>query len=361
MPCNCSNSAQERTASFSLAKYIMASLVAFVAWTMLYSMLTPFSEWVVQTILDLGKETSLGDAAAFFFYDTPKILLLLLLMVYLISWLRAGVDAGRIRDFLSGRAKGTGYLLAAGFGAVSPFCSCSTIPLFLGFISARFPLGTTMAFLITSPIINEVAVVLLWGLLGWKFAVTYIAVGMSAGIIGGILMDSVHAEKWLHPMFQKEQLTVQTIRSGKSHKVTFAQRHAFAMAETKRVFRKVWVWVVLGVAIGAGLHGYVPQNWFAEHMGSGQWWSVPLSVGAGIPLYTNATGIVPVLESLLSKGLPVGTTLAFCMSSVAVSLPEFMMLKQVMTWKLLLLFIIMLLAVFSLAGWFLNAAQTVIF
>ena len=303
----------------------------------------------------------MGDATAFFFYDTPKILLLLGLMVYLISWLRAGVNAERIRDFLSGKARGAGYFLAAGFGAVSPFCSCSTIPLFLGFISARIPLGITMAFLITSPIINEVAVVLLWGLLGWKFTLTYVAVGMIAGIAGGIIMDTVHAERWLQPMFQKKQLIVQAAQSDNQHKITFAQRHAFAMAETKSVFRKVWVWVVLGVAIGAGLHGYVPQNWFAENLGSGQWWAVPFSVGAGIPLYTNATGIVPVMESLLSKGLPIGTTLAFCMSSVAVSLPELMMLKQVMTWKLLVLFIVMLLAMFSFAGWFLNAAQSLIF
>ncbi|MBO6003264.1 MAG: permease [Mailhella sp.] len=357
----CPKTTQVDSTAFNKARYAMSMLAALAVWTAAYSMLIPVSEWLTYGLMRLENGSRLGKATAFFFYDTPKILLLLVLMVYIISWLRAGVSAERIRDFLSGKARGLGYILAASFGAVSPFCSCSTIPLFLGFISARIPIGITMAFLITSPIINEVAAVLLWGLLGWKFAVTYVAVGMLAGIIGGVIMDALGAQRWLLPMFQKEQLTLSPRRGAQQHSISLRERHAFAASEVKGIFRKVWIWVILGVGIGAGLHGYVPENWFAEHLGAGQWWSVPFAVGAGIPLYTNATGIVPVMESLLAKGLPIGTTLAFCMSSVAVSLPEFMMLKQVMTWKLIALFIVMLLAMFSLAGWFLNMAQAFIF
>ncbi|MBP3730765.1 MAG: permease [Mailhella sp.] len=360
MACTC-NSSRTVDTGFSKTRYALTIFLALTSWVLAYAMLIPVSQWIAHDLLRMEKGSRLGDAASFFFYDAPKILLLLVLMVYLISWLRAGVNAERIRNLLSGRARSLGYILAAGFGAVSPFCSCSTIPLFLGFVSARIPIGITMAFLITSPIINEVAVILLWGLLGWKFAVTYVAVGMFAGIAGGIIMDALHAERWLQPVFRKEQLLIAPIHTMRQNKISLAKRHVFAASEMKSIFRKVWAWVLLGVAVGAGLHGYVPQNWFAEHLGAGQWWSVPFAVGAGIPLYTNATGIVPVMESFLAKGLPIGTTLAFCMSAVAVSLPEFMILKQVMTWKLIALFVAMLLAMFSLAGWFLNAAQAFIF
>ncbi len=363
MTCSCTKKAMpaERAGYGSMIRYFGIGALSLGVWTAVYWNIEAFSYWIVYGLMRMEPGSLLGGALQFFFYDTPKILLLLVLMVYIISWLRAGLSAERIRDFLSGRAKGISYILAAALGAASPFCSCSTIPLFLGFISARTPIGITMAFLITSPIINEVAVVLLWGLLGWKFAVTYLAVGMLAGISGGIVMDALRAERWLQPMFQKEQLIFHSMQAMPHHGINFVERHFFAMTEVKGIFSKVWIWVVLGVAIGAGLHGFVPQNWFAEHLGAGQWWTVPLSVGVGIPLYTNATGIVPIMESFLAKGLPVGTTLAFCMSAVAVSLPEFMMLKQVMTWKLMLLLFVMLLAMFSLAGWFLNAAQTIIF
>ncbi|MBQ9405134.1 MAG: permease [Desulfovibrio sp.] len=357
MSCSCNTSHGRPETGITLRQAML--LVTFLAaWFAAYALLVPFSQWTAHTLLGLEQGSRLGDAAAFFFYDAPKILLLLVLMVYSISWLRAGLNADRIRKYLTSRARCLAYVLAAALGAISPFCSCSSIPLFLGFISARIPLGITMAFLITSPIINEVAVILLWGLLGWKFALIYIAIGLLSGIVGGIIMDTVRAERWLQPMLQKPQLTLRPLQTSQEQKITLAQRHAFAAAEVKNIFRKVWLWVVLGVGIGAGLHGYVPQHWFAEHLGAGQWWTVPCAVGAGIPLYTNATGIVPVMESLLAKGLPMGTSMAFCMSSVAVSLPEFMMLKQVMTWKLMAMFIAMLLVMFTLAGWLLNAVQT---
>ena len=258
--------------------------------------------------------------------------------------------------------RGIGYLLGATFGAITPFCSCSSIPLFLGFTMARIPLGITMAFLITSPLINEIAVVLLWGLLGWKFTVVYVVVGMAAGMLGGWLLDLLRAERWLQP-FLRGMLGVsgQAARDERNTRLGLEERHRFAWDEMTGIFRRVWRWVIIGVGLGALLHGFVPQDWFAAHLGQGQWWSVPVAVLVGIPLYSNVTGVVPIMESLLLKGLPVGTTLAFCMSTVAASLPEMLMLKQVMRWQLLALFLGLLLVIFTLAGWLFNSLQLTLF
>ncbi|MCH5277574.1 MAG: permease [Desulfovibrionaceae bacterium] len=306
--------------------------------------------------------SALGAGLQFFLYDTAKILLLLLLLLYLIAWLRAALNVERVRDMLAGKRRGLGYALAALFGSVTPFCSCSSIPLFLGFSSAGIPIGITMAFLITSPLINEVAVVLLWNLLDWKFTVIYAAVGMGAGIIGGFAMDALRAGRWLQPLVL-EAIAHAAPRAGDGapRKLSVRQRHLFAWNETVSLFRRVWRWVLIGVAVGAVLHGVVPENWFAQNFGAGEWWTVPAAVLLGIPLYTSVTGIVPIMESLLVKGLPIGTTMAFCMSSVAASIPGLIMLRQIMSARLLALFIGYLWVVFTLAGWVFNAAQAYLF
>ncbi|MCW3542606.1 permease, partial [Burkholderia cenocepacia] len=200
------------------------------------------------------------------------ILLLLTMLIYVIAWLRASMNTERVRDYLVGKRRGLGYLLGASFGAATPFCSCSSIPLFLGFTTARIPIGITMSFLITSPLINEIAVVLLWGLLGWKFTLIYLAVGMGAGILGGFLMDSLKAERWLQPfvidaMGKSPNAMQHTNGMGKAEKLSVRQRHDFAYAEMISIFKKVWKWVVIGVGIGAALHGFVPDNWFADNLG----------------------------------------------------------------------------------------------
>lgn len=340
-------------------------IAALALWWAVYSVIVPLSQWLTYDLFSIGKGTPLGDSVEFFFYDTAKILLLLVLMVYVIGWLRAAMHVERVRDYLAGKGRGIGYVLGAGFGAVTPFCSCSSIPLFLGFTTARIPLGITMSFLITSPLINEIAVVLLWGLLGWKFTVIYVVVGMVAGIAGGIIMDALRAERWLQPFLldamKNAAARAAAVEAGEAPKMGLMERHVFAYAETSNIFKKVWLWVVVGVGLGAALHGFVPQEWFTENLGAGQWWSVPAAVAIGIPLYTNVTGIIPIMESLLLKGLPLGTTLAFCMSTVAVSLPEVLMLKQVMRWKLLAVFLGLLLVIFTLAGWLFNALQTTVF
>ena len=323
----------------------------------MFEVFTDFATWLVVNVLGLSKETKLGDALHFFIEDTTKIFFLLLVMIYLIALIRASMNVERVRDYLAGKHKGVGYLLGSGFGAITPFCSCSSIPVFLGFTSAGIPVGITMSFLITSPLINEVAVLLLLSLLGWKFTVLYVVVGMSVGILGGVFLDAIKAERWLQSFAAKALERGKNSSQAKTNHLTtmsIQQRHTFAKEEMLEIFGRVWKWVIIGVGLGAALHGFVPDGWIQEHLGDGQWWSVPSAVLLGIPLYSNATGVIPVMESLITQGLPIGTTLAFCMSTVAASFPEFILLKQVMQWKLLAVLFVLLLVAFTLIGWIFN-------
>ena len=276
------------TREINKIRYIVIGIVALAVWWVVYSGIVPLSQWIAYDLFPLEKGSPLGDSVEFFFYDTAKILLLLVLMVYVIAWLRAGMHVERVRNYLMGKGRGVGYFLGAGFGAITPFCSCSSIPLFLGFTTARIPLGITMSFLITSPLINEIAVVLLWGLLGWKFTIIYVVVGMVAGIIGGVFMDAIRAERWLQPFLLEAMKNAppqaMDIQPGQVPKIGLMERHTFAYSETSSIFRRVWLWVIVGVGLGALLHGFVPQEWFTENLGAGQWWTVPLPVAVGIPL-----------------------------------------------------------------------------
>jgi uncharacterized membrane protein YraQ (UPF0718 family) len=278
-------------------------------------------------------------------------------MIYAIALLRASMNVERVRDYLAGKHKGVGYLLGSSFGAITPFCSCSSIPVFLGFTSAGIPVGITMSFLITSPLINEVAVLLLMSLLGWKFTVLYVVVGMSVGILGGVFLDAIKAERWLQPFAAKalaQGKNVSTEKAKRPAALSLKERHVFAKQEMLEIFSRVWKWVIIGVGLGSALHGFVPDGWIQAHLGDGQWWSVPAAVLLGIPLYSNATGVIPVMEGLIKQGLPIGTTLAFCMSTVAASFPEFILLKQVMQWRLLAVLFMLLLIAFTLIGWIFN-------
>lgn len=327
-------------------------------------MLQIFSDlasWLTFDLMGLEPNTKLADAIHFFIEDTTKIFALLLLMIYGIALVRASLNVERVRDYLAGKNRFVGYVMGSGFGAVTPFCSCSSIPVFLGFTSAGIPVGITMAFLITSPLINEVAVLLLVSLLGWKFTVIYVLVGMSVGMLAGAFLDTIRAERWLQSFAAKalEQGQAQASRDNSegmtSTSMTLTERHEFAKGETLEIFGRVWKWVIIGVGLGAALHGFVPDGWIEAHLGDGQWWSVPVAVLIGIPLYSNATGVIPIMESLITNGLPVGTTLAFCMSTVAASFPEFILLKQVMQWRLLAIVFAILLISFTLIGWIFNA------
>jgi len=336
--------------------YIAKTAISAAMWLTAYAAIEPLSNWIVFHALAFEQESHLGQSLEFFIYDTVKILLLLVALIYVIAWLRASLDTERIREHLARRKRALGYFLGAVFGSITPFCSCSSIPLFLGFTTARIPFGVTMAFLITSPLINEIAVVLLWGLLGWKFTLIYVLVGMAAGMAGGFFMDAIKAERWLQPFILDAMHNPPSVTnaSGERQQLTMRQRHVFAWAEMRSIFGRVWKWVIIGVGLGAALHGFVPDNWFAVNFGAGQWWTVPAAVLIAIPLYSNVTGIVPVMESLLMKGLPIGTTLAFCMSAVAASIPEMMLLRQIMTLKLQAIFLACLWAMFTLIGWLFN-------
>ncbi|MCL1113817.1 permease [Shewanella basaltis] len=326
-------------------------------------MLQIFSDlatWLTYGIFNLDPNTKLADAVHFFIEDTTKIFALLVLMIYVIAVVRASLNVERVRDYLAGKNRFVGYFMGSVFGAVTPFCSCSSIPVFLGFTSAGIPVGITMAFLITSPLINEVAILLLISLLGWKFTVIYVVVGMSVGILAGAFLDAIHAERWLQSFAAKalERGQAQT-NTGQPNEVTsisltLAERHQFAKNEMLEIFGRVWRWVIIGVGLGAALHGFVPDGWIETHLGHGQWWSVPAAVLVGIPLYSNATGVIPIMESLIINGLPIGTTLAFCMATVAASFPEFILLKQVMQWRLLIIVFSILLISFTLIGWIFN-------
>lgn len=318
-----------------------------------------FADWLIYGLLGLSAETRLGNALHFFVEDTAKIFVLLIIMIYMIALIRASLNVEHIRNYLAGKHRGVGYFLGSLFGAITPFCSCSSIPLFLGFTSAGIPVGISMAFLITSPLINEVAVLLLLSLLGWKLTLVYIVVGMAVGILAGAFLDLIRAERLLQPFAAKayENSRHMQLQEVALQRMSLTDRHNFAKAELLEILQRVWKWVFIGVGLGAALHGYVPDGWMQENLGHGQWWSVPVAVLVGIPLYSNATGVIPVMESLLVKGLPLGTTLAFCMSTVAASFPEFILLKQVMQWRLLAIIFLLLLASFTLVGWVLNFVE----
>ncbi|MDA3938450.1 MAG: permease [Spirochaetia bacterium] len=321
---------------------------------------TKFADLIVYRVMGLTVGTRLAESVHFFFEDVSKIYVLLIIMIYLISILRAGLNTDRIKNYLEKRGRWAGYIIASGFGAITPFCSCSSIPLFLGFTRAGIPLGITMSFLISSPLINEIAVILLGSILGFKFMFIYVAIGIGSGIIGGLFIDLLKADRYLTVIGQKALDHTSSSEGNQELPVVTDQirglknRHNFAVNELVSVFSRVWVWVIVGVGLGAILHGFIPDAWILNNLGSGQWWSVPGAVLLGIPLYANASGVIPVIETLIEQGLPIGTAMAFMMSVVAASFPEFMMLKQVMKPQLLLIFFIILLVFFTLAGTILN-------
>ncbi|WP_406610970.1 permease [Agarivorans sp. JK6] len=325
----------------------------------MFDVFTRLADYLVFSLMGLEADSSLAIGLHFFIEDTTKILSLLVVLIYFISFIRAALSTEKVRDYLQGKNRGVGYVLGAVFGAITPFCSCSSIPLFMGFVSARIPIGITLAFLITSPLINEVVVIMLGSILGLRFTVMYIVIGLSLGVLAGLLLDILKAHRWLQPFLAKAYLQDESGCSANTQNSyvasSYQQRHQYAVNETSTIVKRIWKWVIIGVGIGAFIHGFIPAQWFELNLSDGQWWTVPLATLSAIPIYTNASGVVPIMASLIDKGMPLGTTLAFCMGAVAVSLPEYMMLKQVMQYRLLAWITGYLFVAISIVGWLFNA------
>ena len=316
-------------------KWIGWTAAALVAWTIVYSQLVPFADWVVAAT-HVDPNSHLGEALAFFAYDTPKVLMLLTLIVFGMGVVRSFFSPEKTRALLAGKREGVGNVLAASLGIVTPFCSCSAVPLFIGFVSAGVPLGVTFSFLIAAPMVNEIALGLLFGLVGWKVAATYLAFGLGVAIVSGWIIGRLHLEHWL-------QDWVRNIRASAAElppeQLTVVDRIKAGIEAVKDIVGRVWIWIIAGIAAGAFIHGYVPADLLATIMGRGAWWSVPAAVLIGIPMYSNAAGIIPVVEALLAKGAALGTVLAFMMSVIALSLPEMIILRKVLTIRLIAVFV----------------------
>lgn len=319
----------------STAKWIGWTVAGLIAWGIVYSQLVPFSDWVVAATR-VDPNSHLGEAISFFAYDTPKVLMLLTLVVFGMGVVRSFFSPEKTRTLLAGKREGVGNVLAASLGIVTPFCSCSAVPLFIGFVSASVPLGVTFSFLISAPMVNEVALGLLFGLVGWKVALTYLAFGLAVAIVSGWIIGRLHLEHWLEEW-------VRNIRSGAidlpPEDLTVVDRIKASIEAVKEIVGNVWPWIIAGIAAGAFIHGYVPSNLLASIMGRDAWWSVPAAVVIGIPMYSNAAGIIPVVEALLTKGAALGTVLAFMMSVIALSLPEMIILRRVLTIRLIAVFV----------------------
>ena len=319
-----------------LARHLAACAGALVVWFFVYLSLQPLAAWFTSSVLGLARGTHLAAAVEFFVFEAPKVLMLLVLVVFGVGIVRTFFTPERTRRILAGKRESAGNVFAALLGIVTPFCSCSAVPLFIGFVTAGVPLGVTFSFLVSAPMVNEVAVVLLFGLFGWKVATLYMSTGVLIAIASGWTIGRLHMERHV------EEWVFKT-RSGTAglpeDDLEWADRIEAGWQAMKDIVGKVWPYVLLGIAVGAGIHGYVPENFMASIMGKSAWWSVPVAVLIGIPMYSNAAGIIPVVQALLGKGAALGTVLAFMMAVIGLSLPEAIILRRVLKPRLIGVFV----------------------
>ena len=314
---------------------IILPLLLLPVWFLIYHYLQPITEWFVFSALGMTKGEHLAETIWFFIFEFPKVLLLLTLIIFFVGIIRTFFTPERTRKALEGKKTFTGNVMASLLGIVTPFCSCSAIPLFLGFVETGVPLGVTFSFLIAAPMINEVAVVLLYGMFGWKVALIYIGTGLFIAIFAGWIIGKLKLEKWIEPWVFETKIGQNAL----DEKPKFSDRIKFGYDAVKEIVGKVWLYVALGIIVGAGAHGYVPAEFMASLMGKDVWYAVPLSVLIGIPLYSNAAGIIPIVSVLIEKGASLGTSLAFMMSVIALSLPEMIILRKVLKMPLIFTFI----------------------
>jgi hypothetical protein len=334
-----------------LPRYLTACAAAVVVWVALYASLQPFAAWLTYRVIGLERGSHLASAVEFFVFESPKVLMLLVLVVFGVGIVRTFFTPERTRRILAGRRESAGNVLAALLGIVTPFCSCSAVPLFIGFVTAGVPLGVTFSFLVSAPMVNEVALVLLFGLFEWKVAGLYMATGVSIAIVSGWTIGRLrlerHVEDWVFETRPGDGPT--------EERLEWADRLEAGWQAMKDIVGRVWPYVLLGIGVGAGIHGYVPENFMASIMGKGAWWSVPLAVLIGIPMYSNAAGIIPVVQALLGKGAALGTVLAFMMAVIGLSLPEAIILRRVLKPTLISVFIGVVGTGILLVGYLFNA------
>lgn len=308
-----------------MTRWLAVIAVSTVVWFAVYSYLSEFADAVV-AMLQLSRDTHFGEAVHFFLFDTPKVLLLLTGIVFVMGIVQTFFAPERTRALLSGKRVGVGNVLAASLGIVTPFCSCSAVPLFIGFLSAGVPLGVTFSFLISAPMVNEVALVLLFGMFGWKVAALYLGMGLLVAIVAGFVIGKLRMERFLEDWVLKIQAG-----QGVAHAdvaMNWVERFEAGWGHVKQIVGKVWPYILLGIGLGAAIHGYVPEDFMASFMGKEVWWAVPAAVLLGVPMYTNAAGIIPIVQALIGKGAALGTVLAFMMAVIALSAPEMIILRK---------------------------------
>ncbi len=320
-------------------------------WIVVYLNLSTIADFLVYDLFQLKAEKHLTESIWFFIYEVPKVMLLLVLIVFAVGVIRSWFSPEKTRKALEGKSLFAGNVMASGLGILTPFCSCSAIPLFLGFVEAGIPLGVTFSFLIAAPLINEVALILLAGLFGWKVALIYVFTGLSIAIISGFVLEKLQLQRYVAEwVFSVKSNQPELVED----KLSFNDRMNSGFDSVKEIVGKIWLYVLIGIAVGAGAHGYIPEDYLARIMGEGNWYSVPLAILLGIPLYSNAAGIIPIVSVLMEKGVTLGTALAFMMSVIGLSLPEIIILKKVLKWQLIVIFIVVVATGITLVGFLFN-------
>jgi uncharacterized membrane protein YraQ (UPF0718 family) len=325
-------------------------LLAATAWLIAWMAAEPASRWLAHDVLGFPRTGRLGPAVGFFAYEAPKILLLLVAVVFFIGILNSYFTPARARRILAGRREAVGNVLAALLGVVTPFCSCSAVPLFIGFVEAGIPLGVTFSFLVSAPVVNEVALVLLFGLFGWKVATLYLVSGLTIAVVSGLILGRLRLEGWIESWVHEARAA-----SAEDEPLTISERGAKGAASVRKVVGKTWPYVLVGLGVGAFVHGWVPEGLLASFMGKSAWWSVPAAVLIGVPMYASTATLVPVVQALLAKGAALGRALAFMMAVVGLSLPEFILLRRMLRPRLLATFIAVVSTGILMVGWLFNA------
>ena len=329
-------------------------LPALAVWVVLYAGIHRLADWLAFGLLGLAPKSHPGEAAAFFFFDTPKVLLLLSLIVFIVTFLQTYVSPTRVRDALARRNAGLGNAMASLLGIITPFCSCSAVPLFIGFLRAGVPLGVTFSFLVAAPMVNEVALGMLFAMFGWKIALLYAATGVAIAFVSGWVLGRLNMERHLEGWVQ-DALKAPALGEAGEEKLTLTERIDQGLQGVRDIVGKVWPYILVGISVGALIHGYVPQSFMASLLGKQSWYSVPLAVAIGVPLYSNAAGVMPIVEALLGKGAALGSTLAFMMAVIGLSLPETVILRRVMRPRLIATFVAVVACGILLVGYLFNA------